>query len=97
MTTTRHSLPPVSSFPATTGNPGVHGSPITRVQQMLMVNGLQGCAWLGHRLHLSQHAKLGVWITQAVEHHHANKCLHIDAVAGVAKHVAQAIKAQNIP
>lgn len=67
----------------------VHGA-----QQVLVVNGLGHDAWQSDRLQPTQHTEFRFWITQPVEHHHANECLDIDGVAGRTKHLAQTIKAQ---
>ena len=66
-------------------------------QQVLVVDAGAHAAGQGHGLQPAQHAKLGVRIAQAVEHHHPDQGLDIDGVTGGAKGPAQAIKAQRIP
>ena len=43
----------------------------------------------GDGLEPAQHAKLGVWVTQAVQDHDANECLNIRGVVGAAKNPPQ--------
>ena len=51
----------------------------------------------GNRIQPPQHTEFGLRVTQPIEDHDAQKRLHIDAVAGAPKHLAQLCKAQRIP
>ena len=51
----------------------------------------------GNRIQPPQHTEFGLWVTQPIEDHDAQKRFHIHAVAGAPKHLAQLCKAQRIP
>lgn len=70
---------------------------IHAAKQLLVAQRASGDARQADRLKPAQHAQLGVRITQAVEHHRAQRMLDRRGVAGTAKHTGQRVKAQFMP